>query len=206
MAHTFTIPRRPGCGDPIKVEIDCDEGASFAAKVSAAVRARANLGKANLYGADLGRANLYAANLGGANLSGANLIGANLGRADLYGANLGGAYLYGANLGRAYLGGADLSGARLGGANLYGANLGGALIQGEKITRLIGRATRLGESYEFCAFALESGGYKIRAGCRWFTDAEYRAHLAVVYPDTPKARETLRILDYLAACAANMEV
>ena len=146
MAHTFTIPRRPGCGDPIKVEIDCDEGASFAAKVSAAVRARANLGKANLYGADLGR------------------------------------------------------------ANLGGANLGGALIQGDKIARLIGRATRLEEIYEFFAFELETGGYKIMAGCRWFTDAEYRAHVAVEYPDTPKARETLRILDYLAACAADMEV
>ena len=176
MPHTFTIPRRPGYGDSTKVEIDCDEGASFAAKVSAAVRAGANL-----YGADLG----------GANLSGANLSGADLG---------------GANLGGAYLGGANLIGANLGKADLYGANLYGALIQGEKITRLIGRATRLEESYEFCAFALESGGYKIRAGCRWFTDAEYRAHVAVEYPDTPKARATLRILDYLAACAANMEV
>jgi hypothetical protein len=40
------------------------------------------------------------------------------------------------------------------------------------------------------------------AGCRWFTDAEFRAHVAVEYPDTPKAVETLAILDYIATRAA----
>ena len=54
---------------------------------------RADLSRANLYGADLSRANLY-----GADLSGANLYGADLSRADLSGANLSEANLYGADL------------------------------------------------------------------------------------------------------------
>ena len=69
---------------------------------------RANLSRANLYGADLSRANLSCADLYGANLSRANLYGA-----DLYGANLCGA---------------DLSGADLSRANLYGAKIGMDLI------------------------------------------------------------------------------
>ena len=68
---------------------------------------RADLSRANLYGADLSRANLY-----GADLSGANLSRANLSRANLYGANLSRANLYGA----------DLYGADLSRADLYGAD------------------------------------------------------------------------------------
>ena len=59
---------------------------------------RADLSRANLYGADLSRANLYGANLYGADLYGANLSRADLSRANLYGANLSRANLYGANL------------------------------------------------------------------------------------------------------------
>jgi hypothetical protein len=62
---------------------------------------RANLSRADLYGANLSRANLSRANLSGANLYGADLSGANL-----YGADLSGANLYGANLSRANLSGA----------------------------------------------------------------------------------------------------
>jgi len=59
--------------------------------VLAAIKAGANLSRADLYGANLYGANLYGANLYGANLSGANLYGANLTRANLYGADLYGA-------------------------------------------------------------------------------------------------------------------
>ena len=58
---------------------------------------RANLSRANLWGADLSRANLSRANLGGADLGGANLSGANLSEADLWGADLSRANLRGAN-------------------------------------------------------------------------------------------------------------
>ena len=63
--------------------------------------------------ADLSRANLYGADLSRANLSGANLYGADLSRANLYGADLSGADLSGANLSEANLYGADLYGAKI---------------------------------------------------------------------------------------------
>ena len=87
---------------------------------------RADLERANLYGADLRGANLERANLYGADLERANLYGADLRGANLERANLYGADLRGANLERANLYGADLRGANLYGANLYGADLRGA--------------------------------------------------------------------------------
>jgi hypothetical protein len=113
-----------------------------------------------------------------------------------YGVKLGLAVRVGREDG-ADLGGADLTGADLTGANLRGANLGG-----EKVTRIIARLQREIDPYPFTAFGLEAGGYKIQAGCRWFTDAEFRAHVAAEYPDTPKAVETLAILDFIAARAS----
>jgi hypothetical protein len=69
------------------------EAETFSKAVQQKIESRADMSRANLYGADLSRANLY-----GANLYGANLYGADLSRANLYGANLYGADLYGANL------------------------------------------------------------------------------------------------------------
>ena len=106
-------------------EIECSEDTlppiklGLAAKV--AVKARANLARANLAGA-----NLADANLAGANLADANLARANLADAYLAGANLAGAYLAGADLADANLAGADLAGAYLADANLAGADLAGA--------------------------------------------------------------------------------
>ena len=96
---------------------------------------RADLFGANLSGADLSRADLSGANLSradlfGANLSGADLSGADLSGADLSRANLSGADLSGADLSRADLSGANLSRADLFGANLFGANLSGADLSG----------------------------------------------------------------------------
>ena len=103
----------------------------------------------------------------------------------------------------AVLRGADLRGADLRGADLSGADLRGAVLRGTKekpehvMSALKGRAYRL-DGYEFQIFATETGEC-VRAGCRTFTLAEFRAHVAKEYPDTPKANETLRLLDYLEA-------
>lgn len=114
-------------------------------------------------------------------------------RKSLEAANLGGANLEGANLGAANLRGANLGGAYLGGAYLEGAYLGGA-----KIKRLLARATRVSDDYEFCLFALEEGEPRILAGCRWLTLNEYRRHVAA-YESAGKQAETSRLLNYFAA-------
>jgi hypothetical protein len=159
----------------------------------------ANLEGANLEGANLGGANLEGANLGGANLRGANLRGAYLEGANLEGANLEGANLRGANLEGANLRGANLEGANLGCANLEGAYLGGAnLGGGRKIAALIARVTRIENTYEFFAWRTDKGDF-IKAGCRFMTVDEYRAHVETSYPNTSKAEETLAILDFIEA-------
>ena len=165
--------------------------------------ARGDAGKrANLRGADLRGADLGGANLEGANLRGANLRGANLGGADLGGANLGGANLRGANLEGADLEGANLRGANLRGANLEGADLRGADLRGVKLSPthtavgLIARVTRIIHPYEFFAWSTDKGDI-IKAGCRFMSVDEFRAHVAKEYPGTPKAEETLAILDFI---------
>ena len=129
----------------------------------------------------------------------AYLEGANLRGADLGGANLRGAYLRGADLG-----GADLRGADLRGADLRGADLGGADLEGVKLSTthtavgLIARVTRITDSHEFFAWRTDNGDI-IKAGCRFMTVDEFRAHVAKEYPGTPKAEETLAILDFIEA-------
>ena len=133
-------------------------------------------------------------------LRGANLTGAYLCGADLKGAYLTGAYLCGADLNGAYLNGAHLNGAHLNGADLTGAYLRGATIDADKLDRLLARATRL-DGHEFLLFALQGGSTKIKAGCRWMTISEYRDHVARMYPNTDKAKETLDILNFFEARA-----
>ena len=141
------------------------------------------------------------ANLAGANLAGANLTRANLARADLTRADLTRANLAGADLTRA-----NLAGAYLAGAYLAGAYLAGALIKDEVVARLFASVQRLEDPYTFHAFELEVGGVKIMAGCRWFTLSEFTDHVAAEYPDTPKAAETLAILDFIAARAKSLGI
>jgi uncharacterized protein YjbI with pentapeptide repeats len=161
--------------------------------VATAVNAGAYLAGANLDGAYLVRANL-----GGANLDGAYLAGANLAGANLAGANLAGANLVRANLVRANLDGANLDGAYLDGAYLFGANLDGANLVRANLGALFiaARATR-SDGYEFFLWSSILGGDVIRAGCRTFSLAQFRDHVAKRYPGTPKASETSAILDYL---------
>jgi hypothetical protein len=83
-------------------EIECEDSTPPSIKIGLAIKlaikARADLTEANLYGANLTGADLAEANLAGANLYRANLTRANLTEANLYGANLTEANLYGANL------------------------------------------------------------------------------------------------------------
>ena len=95
-----------------------------------------------------------------ADLSGANLSGAYLSRANLCGADLSGANLVRAYLSGAYLTGANLSGAKLSGANLSGANL---IVGGQRV-----------DGYVFMLF--NDGGFKVRAGCRYFTYEQAKEH------------------------------
>ena len=130
-------------------------------------------------------ANLRDANLRDADLAGADLYGANLTRANLYGA-----ILYGANL--AY---ADLTGANLYGANLYGANLRGANLTDATGVISVGTDRR---GYRFVGI-LHADGWRVAAGCRWFTMPEAVAHwtaggnrdalarLAVIQAATPES-------------------
>jgi hypothetical protein len=148
---------------------------------------------------------LRGAYLRGAYLGGAYLRGADLGSADLGGADLRGAYLRGAYLGGADLRGADLGSADLGGAYLGGADLRGAYLRGNKdnpaakLEAFKGSASR-SDGYQFLIFTSEDLGNIIRAGCRTFTLEEFRAHVAENYPGSPKAEETIRILNYLEGC------
>ena len=128
-------------------------------------------------------------------LRGAYLYIANLNGADLYGANLNGADLRGADLTGASLSRANLTGAYLGRANLNGATMGE-----DKLSCLMARATR-SDGFEFFLFALQAGLPKIKAGCRWMTIPDYRAHVAEKYPDTDNAQETLDILNFFEARA-----
>jgi len=99
----------------------------------------------------------------------------------------------------------DLSGANLSGAYLSGANLYGAKIHGEPVTCCFARVMR-DDGYTFLAMQLEAGGVKIAAGCRWFTVAEFRAHVADNYPGEPKAVETLWILSSIEQRAADLGI
>jgi hypothetical protein len=172
--------------------------------VVAAVKARADLAgadlaSANLASAYLARANLTGANLTGANLTGANLTGANLAGAyladaNLTGANLAGANLTGANLASAYLGGASLARADLTGANLASAKWR----DGFTLNRSPVRIAHRGDGYTF--YLLDtSQGWRISAGCRFFTPDEAWKHWERTRPDdTPGSlgAETRDILTF----------
>ena len=129
------------------------------------------------------------ANLRGANLSGAILSCADLRSADLHGADLYGADLHGANLIDADLHGANLIDADLHGANLRGANLRGCIFGRSTSAIFLGTDTR---SYDFVAIRHDDG-WRIKAGCRWFTLPEAVSHWTM--QDNRDALARLAILD-----------
>ncbi len=78
---------------------------------------------------------------------------------------------YYADLSGADLRGADLSGADLRGAVLSGADLSGADLSGASGVLVVGPCD------EWLMYAVSSDdGPRIKAGCRWFTVEEARAH------------------------------
>ncbi len=207
----FDILNRHTGAVQFTAEIECGGDALRSFKlglaVKAAVKAGANLRGADIRGADLRDADIRGANIRGADINGADLRGANLRGANLRGANLCDASLWGADLRDADIRGADhrdadirganIRGADISGADISGANLRGASLWGaDQIAHIVTRVTR-SDGYEFIGFKLAAGGIFIRAGCCSMTLAEYRAHIASKYPDTPKARETTDILDFI---------
>ena len=130
----------------------------------------------------------------------AYLLGADLTDADLRGADLIHANLRGANLHDASLRGANLRGANLHGANLHGANLHGANLHGANLTYATGIvcAGTDRRGYRFVG-VLHADGWRVAAGCRWFTMPEAVAHwtargnhdalarLAVIQAATPES-------------------
>jgi len=213
--HTFDVRNRYTNAVQFTAQIEADPSAPHGLRLGLALKwglsNGANLREAGLIGADLIGTDLSDANLSWAVLRWADLSGADLSRADLRwtdlsgtdlsDANLSWADLSGADLRAVDLRGADLNGTNLNGANLNGTNLNGANLSGEKISRIFARVQREIDPHLFVAVELEAGGHKILAGCRWFSDAEFRAHVAREYPDTDKATETLGVLDFIAARA-----
>jgi uncharacterized protein YjbI with pentapeptide repeats len=124
----------------------------------------------------------------GASLVGANLIGARLDRASLDGANLDSA-----RLDRASLVGANLDGASLVGARLDGARLGNQwIVQG---------ATR-SDGYAFFLQKLTADEEPmIKAGCRYFTLAQAKAHWTNTRRGTALGQETEIIIRSMVALA-----
>lgn len=143
---------------------------------------RAELPEIDLVGHDLTAANLREAllmkvNLSGANLSAANLQEAILMKANLSGANLLRANLHSANLSRANLHMADLYGADLRRSNLLGADLSEAYLPNANLTGAIGVvcAGTDRRGYRFIGVKHEDG-WRVAAGCRWFTISEAIEH------------------------------
>lgn len=129
------------------------------------------LARENLHGVDLSGANLSEANLRESDLSLANLRGAHLYRANLYKTYLYGADLSGADLSRAHLYAANLSDADLSETNLNGTSISGVNLSGAKGILTIGPV----DSW-IMYLVKHKSGHMIKAGCRWFTLAEARAH------------------------------
>ena len=121
------------------------------------------------------RADLFDANLSGANLSRADLRWANLSEADLREVDLSEANLSGANLS-----GANLRGANLRGVDLSRADLRRADITGAKGIYLLPVQDPRGYSWPH-AILCSDGEWRIRAGCRFFTIPEARAHWGETY-------------------------
>jgi hypothetical protein len=104
-------------------------------------------------------------------------------------ADLSGAYLSGADLSGAYLSRADLSGADLSGADLSGAYLSGGCVA----TGAPARAACRRDGYDFHLWPTDKG-WRIGAGCRWFTPDEAWRHWEATRAGTPLGDETFDIL------------
>ena len=136
---------------------------------------------------DTSEADLSGANLSRADLSRANLYRADLSRANLFGADLSGADLSGANLSEANLYRANLFGADLSKANLFGANL---IVGGYR-----------SDGFCFLLYKEPDGTVKLRAGCRYFSIKEAKAHWLATRNGTQLGRESAAVIAGLVAQA-----
>ena len=107
--------------------------------------------------------------------------------ANLSKANLSGADLYRANLSWANLSWADLSKANLSGANLFGANL---IVGGYR-----------SDGFCFLLYKEPDGTVKLRAGCRYFSIKEAKAHWLATRNGTQLGRESAALIAGLVAQA-----
>lgn len=110
-----------------------------------------------------------------------------------------------ANLQGADLQGADMRGADLRGADLRGADLQGAILQGATIkdgfmlkTGAPLSLVRRSDGYEFRAWNTDHG-WRIIAGCRFFSLSEATRHWRATRGGTPLGDETMAILTYFRA-------
>jgi hypothetical protein len=129
-----------------------------------------------------------------------DLSGADLREADLSWADLNGADLSWADLRGAGLSGAGLSGAGLSGADLSWADLRGADLSGADLSWAVGIAhppVNDPRGYR-CIAVWHADGWRIAAGCRWFTLAEARAHWGDGYAGNRAIGDAyLRALEWL---------
>lgn len=101
----------------------------------------------------------------------------------------------GADLRGADLSDADLRGADLSGANLSGAYLGGADLGGAKGIIRVGPST---DGYEFFG-VIREGVVWIKAGCRWFTADDARAHWEQTRGGTDLGAERIVFVNFIEA-------
>lgn len=123
---------------------------------------------------DMSGTNLY-----GANMTGANMRNANMRESNMAAANMTGAIMTGANMRNANMTAANMTAVNLFGANMTGANMHNVCMREVHVCGIpILAVLMLREDYTFFVCA---DGF-IRAGCRTFTPAEYRLHVAT-YPE-----------------------
>ena len=175
MTHkeTYNILNRFSGEIQCSVEIECAVDALPSMKLGLAVKVAIKENK-DLSGSDLSRLDLRWSNLSRLDLSRSDLSGSNLRKS-------------------------NLSGSNLSGSNLSGSDLSDTKYNNDIISHIVARATRL-DGYEFFAFATDNG-IKIKAGCKYLSIKEAKAHVAKNYPNTPKAIETLSIIRHIESMA-----
>lgn len=174
----------------------------------------ANLRGVDLFGADVRYAVLDGANLTEANLSRANVCWASMAGADLTDANLYQADVRWADLNGAKLTQADLHWADLSSANMHGVNLSGALLEGTNLYDAKGVVDLGLETNPLRRFrwvvvlpADATGQSMIKAGCRWYTLEDARAHWgAAWYADNRSPQVVAESRARLAFAEALIEI
>lgn len=152
---------------------------------------------AYLSAASFVHADMIRANFQFADLQYATFTNGRVRRADFRDANLRGACFYScgvitADFRRARVESTDFNSCDLTHCDFFGARMA------DETLYAVHASVERGD-YTFFLFQLEDGTFRVRAGCRWMTIPEYRAHIKSAYPGLHKARATRDILNYFAA-------